>query len=236
MSSLRMIDESAFQTTYWTSAALRVNRIQVVAIKVTEGLGWYSSYYTWQLQQARLAGCAVMHYHLAHPETNSAKAEADYFFSKVKAAPGDLIALDVEPQIFGTIPATAGSSWAGQFSADVHTKFGVLPVIYSAGSTIGDGGLESVRGKNPLWYADPGASPSSPPAPPMPWLISFLQYSTNPRWSSGGTDVDAAYFGSLSQLAELAIPPAKTTVTVTVKDKVTGEVATKTLKYSVSWI
>ena len=234
--TLKMIDESAYQTSYWTAAALRVNQIQVVAVKATEGVGWFSSYYTWQVQQARLAGCAVMHYHLAHPETNSAAQEVAFFASKAKPQPGDLIVLDVEPQIFSLIPASAGSTWAGQFSADIKAKYGVLPVIYSAGSTIGDGGLESVRGKNPLWYAYPGANPSSPPAPPKPWLISFLQYTTNPNWSSGGTDVDVAYFSDKAQLGDLAIPPELVILTAKAVDKVTAKSASKTADFHISWI
>lgn len=234
--SLSMIDESAFQASFWTAAALKVNGIKVVAIKVTEGVGWFSSYYAWQLQQARNAGCVVLHYHLAHPETNSAAAEFTYFLSKVKAAPGDLIVLDVEPQIFTLIPATAGSTWVSQFSGDVKTKWGTLPVIYSAGSTISDGGLESVRGKNPLWFASPGANPDNPPAPPKPWLISFLQYGVNSKWSASGTDIDAAFFSGKTQLGPLAIPPTTVVLTAKAHDTRTGTKASRGADFKVSWI
>lgn len=234
--SLSMIDESAYQASFWTAAALKVNGIKVVAIKVTEGIGWFSSYYAWQLQQARNAGCVVLHYHLAHPETNSAANEMKYFVSKVTPQPGELIVLDVEPQIFTLIPATAASTWVSQFSGLVKSQWGVLPVIYSAGSTISNGGLESVRGKNPLWYAFPGANPASPPAPPKPWLISFLQYSVNSKWSSSGTDVDAAYFSSKSQLAPLAIPPTTVMLTAKATDKRTSAHSSRTKTFQISRI
>jgi GH25 family lysozyme M1 (1,4-beta-N-acetylmuramidase) len=234
---LRMIDESAYQSSYWTAAALRINGVKVVAIKVTEGVGWFSNYYTWQLQQARLAGCAVVHCHLAHPEANSAADEAAYFFSKVKAEPGDLVALEAVAAIYRLIPPVAASSWTAQFSGDVKEHFGVLPVVFSAGSTIGDGALESVRDRNPLWFASPGANPDSPPAPPRPWLVSFLQYTVNHRWAPpNGTDVDVAYFAGFKQLAKLAIPPAVINVKVTVQDKSTTFRSSKHVSFPVSWI
>lgn len=231
---LRMIDQADYQKTYWTAAALRINGIQVVAIKVTEGIGYENPYYGWQLSQARLAGCAVMHYHLAHPESHGAHEEAGYFFSKVKAAPGDLIMLDAEAQIFTSIPATAASAWTAQWCELAHARFGCPAVIYTSGAPIGNGALESVRGKNPLFYAYPGANPDHPPAPPMPWLVSFLQYGVNTRWAPpDGTDMDVAYFDGFRHLAELAIPPRKFELTATASGHA-GRV-TKSATFDVTW-
>lgn len=232
---LRMIDQWAAHKSYWTAAALRINGIQVAALKVTEGVHDENPYYQWQLQQARLAGCAVIHYHVAHPEANGAHEETDWFFSKVRAASGDLIMLDAPPHTFGVVPASAASAWAAQWSAAVEDRYKVKPVVYASGSTIADGALESVRGKNPLCYDYAGASPQHPPAPPMPWLVSFLWHTVNHQWAPPeGTDVGVAYFDSRQQLADLAVPPRTFDLTVVLVHDSGAD--TKNASFKVSWV
>lgn len=204
MIPLKMIDESSYQSHQWTASALKASRIQVVMVKATEGTGYTSPDYGWQVGQARQAGCVVGHYHLIHAETNTAAAEIAYLRNAVskQARPGDLISYDVEPQFIQKISAGAGSAWIGAFSKALHSAFGASPICYTANSTIGGGWLESVRGRDPLWLAWPGANPSSPPAPARPWVVSFLQYGL-----IKGTDADSAFFSSPAGLAKLGIPP-----------------------------
>lgn len=199
---LNMLDEASYQGQQWTAAALRGAAVQVVAVKASEGLTYLNPDHSWQVGQARAAGCTVMHYHLIHPELGDAfDAEAQFFTAAAAAAPGDLLAYDCEPEfIDGHIAAAACSSWVHGLSMSLRAT-GASPVCYATGVLISGGYLESVRDIDPLWYAYPGANPASPPTPPEPWLVSFLQYGQR-----SGTDVDSAYFGDAAQLAKLAIP------------------------------
>src|SRR5215472_1411254 len=200
MLPMKMIDEASYQGNEWTPARLQAAGIQIVAVKATEGIGYLNPFYAAQVTAARVAKCAVMHYHVAHPANPSDK-EFDYFESHALAGPGDLIMVDCEPQIF-TLPPAVQSAWLENFTRFISSKWpGVTPVIYETGILISDGSTESVRDRLPLFLAVPGADPANPPAPPQPWLLSFLQYG-----EAAGTDQDAAYFGSLAQLQKLAIP------------------------------
>lgn len=196
---MQMIDEASYQGLYWTADRLRANGIQVVAVKATEGTTYQNPYHDQQVTAARAAGCAVMHYHLSHP--GNVLAELQNFNGHAKAQPGDLIMYDFEPQFWNAVPPAQCSSAVGQWAAASQGHFRAPTVIYTPGDPIATGRLESVRGRNPLFYAVPGADPNRPPAPPRPWLISFLQYTQRQ-----GTDIDVAYFNDRAQLAKLAIP------------------------------
>ncbi len=203
--SLSMIDESSWQSRAWTTAALKAAGVQVVAVKATEGTTYASPDYLWQVGQARAAGCAVIHYHLAR--YGDAPAEAAWFLDHADLRAGELVALDNEAQYIEIIPAGTASAWVFAWTGIVkgHSKAPAV-IQYTSDDPIRGGWLESVRGQEPLWLAWPGANPASPPSPARAWLLSILQFGTRPGPVT--TDVDCAYFGTLAQLRKLAIPAA----------------------------
>lgn len=198
---LPMIDEASFQGLEWTPARLDAHGIKLVAVKATEGLDYANPFRADQVAAARHAGCTVMHYHVGHPELNAPEPEVSFFLARAAAMPGDLIALDCEPQFFTLPGGQPRAQWVGGWTADAHEATSATPVTYCADDQITDGSMEAVRGKLPLWLAWPGADPARPPAPARPWLVSFLQYGQR-----DGTDLDSAYFGTLADLGKLAIP------------------------------
>ena len=201
--TLRMIDESSWQARTWTAARLKAAGVQVVAVKATEGTDYASGYDGWQTDQARSAGCVVMHYHLAR--YGSSQAEADSFARHLdgEGKLGDLVMLDNEANFIEALNPTAAAAWVSAFIKEIKRLTGAPAVIqYTSRDPITRGYFTGIR--EPLFLADPGASPKAPPIIPG-WPVSFLQYTTR---TDGGTvtDVDCAYFGTVGQLRKLAIP------------------------------
>lgn len=201
--TLAMIDESVYQARAWPAAALRSAGIKVVAVKATEGTTYVNPNHDWQVNEARAAGCVVMHYHLSH--YSSSGGEADYFLTHAHVGPGDLVMNDNEANLIEALQPIEASAWVSAFTKDLRKLTRTQAVVqYTSRDPITRGYLDSVKGKEPLFVAEPGASPASPQ--PVPgWLISFLQYGTRSS-SAGPTDADAAYFGSLAQVRKLGVP------------------------------
>lgn len=87
---IRGIDVSAYQ-----SATYSTDELDFVFTKITEGLSYINPRWAQQRDRAKKAGLVWGAYHYPHM-AHDPHAEADYFLSQVKWAPGDMIALDWE--------------------------------------------------------------------------------------------------------------------------------------------
>jgi hypothetical protein len=186
------IDVSAYQSATYSMAGL-----DFVFTKVTEGLSYVNPRWAQQRDRAKSAGLVWGAYHYPHM-ANDPKAEADYFLSQVKWAPGDIIVLD----------------WEGYDSAN-------RTVPHSRMLAYRDAWLKYVKGKMPgrrvgmycntdywlhvdqtgncgdfLWIAT-GGVPAGQPGIKAKW--TFHQYST-----AGGVDHDVAAFPDRAALAAWA--------------------------------
>jgi GH25 family lysozyme M1 (1,4-beta-N-acetylmuramidase) len=184
--------------------------IQFAAVKATEGTYYQNPYAVTDLGEAQAAGLSVVAYAFAVPggntnsSNNSPVAQADNLLSYLGAASGTVpIMLDVEydpyvktdhtNECYGLSPS-AMVSWISAFSAQVRSKTGQLPIIYTAPSwwSTCTGG-STAFGQDPLWvpyYASSGA-----PSLPAGWgNWSFWQYSSTGTVSGindpGSTDLD----------------------------------------------
>lgn len=201
--TLKMIDQASYQGRAWTAAALKAAGIAVVAVKATEGTSYTNPDYLWQIGQARAAGCVVMHYHLAR--YGDSQAEAAWFHAHADVRPGELVALDNEAGYITAFPPAVSAAWVWAWTKQTKALTGTRAVVqYTSAYPASGGYLASVAGREPLWLAWPGADPARPPAAPLGWLLSFLQYGT--RNQPVPTDADSAYFGTVQQLRTLGVP------------------------------
>lgn len=134
----------------WASVAS--DGIKFAWCKATEGTWFDDDYLGRNLQGARAHGIAVGAYHYARPDRSSSEAEADWFLSRYRPQPGDLLpVLDLETH--GLSPA-AMTAWANRFMARVKDKTGVECILYTYPYFLRDSmnpaGLRGVK----LWYAD----------------------------------------------------------------------------------
>lgn len=79
----------------YQSASPSTQGLDFVFLKVTEGLGYENPLWVQQYNDARAAGLVVGFYHYPHMHNND-RVEANFFFSKVKPKPGEMVVLDWE--------------------------------------------------------------------------------------------------------------------------------------------
>ncbi len=152
--------------------------------KSTEGTTYTDPSYATNNTNAHAAGVAIGPYHFAHPETNSASAEATFFLSvagsNIKACylPP---ALDLEdppsgPSLISSMTSAALTSWVQTWMTAVYNQTGITPVLYTNGSIASY--LNSSLNVYPLWIADPDGSPTAAPVNIGVWTHwTFKQYS-----------------------------------------------------------
>ncbi|MFF5404634.1 GH25 family lysozyme [Streptomyces misionensis] len=194
--TIKGIDVSAYQ-----SATYDTTGLDFVFTKITEGLSYINPRWTQQRDRAKKAGLVWGAYHYPHM-ANNPHAEADYFLSQVKWAPGDIIVLD----------------WEGYDTANRSVPHARM-VAYR------DAWLKYVKGKMPqhkvgmycntdywrnvdttstcgdfLWIATAGL-PAGQPGINHAW--TFHQYST-----ANNIDHDVANFPNRAALAAWANPAA----------------------------
>ncbi|TGZ14758.1 hypothetical protein DV517_62410 [Streptomyces sp. S816] len=186
------IDVSGFQSTTYSTADL-----DFAFTKVTEGLSYVNPNWAGQRDRAKAAGLVWGAYHYPHM-ANDPKAEADYFLSQVKWAPGDIIALDWE----GYDKANEGVSNARKLAyRDAWLAYvkGKMPQHRVGMYCNTDYWLHVDTSSNCgdfLWIATAGA-PAGQPGVKAKW--TFHQYST-----AGGIDHDVANFPNRAALAAWA--------------------------------
>ena len=104
---------------------------QFVIVKATGGTGYTNPYFTSQLQAALANGKLGGAYHYAR-ETGykgTAKAEAAYFYDRVKDYIGEIVlALDWEAEL------SLGPAWALEWLDEVYRLTGVRPLLYTSQS------------------------------------------------------------------------------------------------------
>ncbi len=178
------VDVSHYQGTITWSQVKNPGGKTFAWAKATEGVGYTDPNYVTNATTGTSAGVIMGAYHFAHPETNTAAAEAAYFLSV--AGPyigaGNLPpALDLEDPPGGTALTTyftsaALTTWVQQWMTAVQNATGIKPVIYVDGSVAAF--LSSSLNTYPLWIADPDNSQTAPPATTGSWTTwTFKQYS-----------------------------------------------------------
>lgn len=148
--------------------------------KATEGTNFYDGQFARNWRQMKAHDIVRGAYHFGHPR-NGAKAEADYFLSKVRAQglhEGDLLSLDLE--VSDGHSAASVARYARAWCDRVHDQTGVKPVVYTFLS-FARGGYCAGLGGYPLWIAAPSYKAGHPPVPVGPWKEwAFHQYADSP--------------------------------------------------------
>jgi GH25 family lysozyme M1 (1,4-beta-N-acetylmuramidase) len=152
--------------------------------KATEGLSTNDATFVTNMVGGTNAGVVMGGYHFAHPETNSATAEASFFLSKASAYIKACYlppVLDLEdpaggPSLTSTVSSPVLTQWVIDWMTAVKNQTGITPILYTNGSIASY--LGSSANVYKLWIADPDGSSSAPPANIGVWTTwAFKQYS-----------------------------------------------------------
>jgi GH25 family lysozyme M1 (1,4-beta-N-acetylmuramidase) len=182
--------------------------IKFAAIKVTEGNYYVNPWARTDLAAAQRAGLAIMAYDFAIPNLtgpdSSAAAQADFAIYHASYAYGRApLMLDIEydpyystdgtNQCYGLSPS-AMVAWVQAFTAEVQSKTGQSPVIYTPKSwwDICTGG-STIFGQHMLWIPLPGSTPPGSADLPAGWSTwGIWQFTSVGSVSgiSGNVDVD----------------------------------------------
>ena len=109
----------------------RLTTTQFVIVKATGGTGYTNPYFTAQLGAALAAGKCGGAYHYGREISykGTAKAEAAYFYSRVKDYIGKIVlALDWEEEL------SLGPSWALEWLNEIYRLTGVKALLYTSQS------------------------------------------------------------------------------------------------------
>src|SRR6185312_6251392 len=171
--------------------------------KATEGVTITDSYGSSNLTNGSAAGVVMGAYHFAHPETNTAKAEADYFWNAIKSYYTNSSitckippALDLEdppsgPALTTYFTSAALTAWVQEWFDTIQKLSGVAPIIYTDGSIASY--LNSSVKTYGLWMADPDNDSITPPASLggwSTWKIKQYSWTSNVPGITGQTDAD----------------------------------------------
>lgn len=171
--------------------------------KATEGIGLTDSYFTSNEVNGTAAGMIMGAYHFAHPENNTATAEANYFLSVagpyIKACHLPPV-LDLEdpstgPGLSTFFTSAQLTSWVQLWMSTVQSATGIAPIIYIGPSNASY--VNSSLNTYGIWIDDYNSSPLTPPPNIGVWKNwDFKQYS----WTgtipgiSGTSNVDMDVF------------------------------------------
>ena len=192
-----VIDLSHFNTVT-SFADIKSAGIVGIIHKATQATNWSDNTYAARKQQALAAGLWWGAYHFG---TNAdGAAQAQYFLSKVKPGPTDLLALDFEenPQSQMTI------AQAEQFVTEVFNQTGRYPGFYSdalAGKMLGNNKSEILAN---CWFWRAQYGTSEPIVPPTWSTWTMWQYTSSGPVSGIGAPCDRDTFnGTMDQLSQL---------------------------------
>jgi len=152
--------------------------------KATEGVTITDSEFLNYETNGAAAGVTMGTYHFAHPEDNSAEAEAKYFLSVAKPyimACNIPPALDLEdppsgPALTSAFTSAQLTAWVQAWFNAVDSATGIKPIIYTDGSIAGY--LNKSLNTYGLWMADPDNDSLTAPASLGVWTTWKLkQYS-----------------------------------------------------------
>ena len=181
---------------------------QFTGIKATEAIYYTNPYYASDLAAAKTAGLSVIAYSFANPwpgepGNGTAAAQADYLVSNATvASSGPPLMLDIEYNPYASsesggnecysLPPSAMVTWISQFIAEVQSRTGRLPILYTTADWWKTcTGASTAFGPDPMWVADYTTATS--PVLPAGWSNWALwQYSSvgTPPGISGNTDLD----------------------------------------------
>ncbi|HXC06213.1 MAG TPA: GH25 family lysozyme [Bacteroidia bacterium] len=181
--------------------------------KATEGVGLTDSYFVGNQVNGKAAGMVMGAYHFAHPENNTAVAEANYFLGVA----GPYIkscylppVLDLEdppsgPSLSTYFTSAQLTAWVQTWMTTVQNATGIAPIIYIGPSNASY--VNSSLNTWGLWIDDYSSSPTAPPPNIGVWTTwDFKQYSwvgTVPGISgTANCDMDV-YHGTMNQFNTL---------------------------------
>ncbi|MGE3641906.1 MAG: GH25 family lysozyme [Pirellulales bacterium] len=212
------VDVSNYQGSInWTS--VKNAGIQFAFCKATEGVDYVDPRFSSYMSGALAAGIPIGPYHFARlnsGETNPNDAidEANDFVDAIsRFYQGSSLVmrpvLDLEQIPDNSVaPLTVRqyvSEWARDFCAQVESRLGITPIIYT-GSSFASSYVESDLTKYPLWLANWNYTP--PSVPPRtaysPWRsFAFWQYTDSGSVNGIPATVDRDVFnGTMAQLTQ----------------------------------
>ena len=143
------VDISSWQA----PGSVNLSSYDFAIIKASEGVSITDKHHKAHYKSAKAKGLLTGFYHYAHPEGNTARAEASHFEDVVKPYIGSsILALDYE----GTA-LSYGAIWAKNWLDEVFALTGVRPLIYLQGSAVPEYSQVWQAGYK-LWLAAWGAS------------------------------------------------------------------------------
>lgn len=150
-----------------------------VYIKLSEGVNYLNPEHQAEHAAAIAAGLKVGEYHFAHPETNAAETEAEYFCRLLpQLNPRHSLRPCLDLEAGKASPRVGG--WAKTFVAYVKKHTGHTVVVYSNAPYLEGCSLQHPLG--PLWLAAYGRDDGTeyPYSIPKPWRrIAAHQYCSN---------------------------------------------------------
>jgi GH25 family lysozyme M1 (1,4-beta-N-acetylmuramidase) len=206
------IDVSSYEGTInWVS--VKGGGYTFAFAKASEGVGLTDSYFVTNQVNGTKAGVVMGAYHFAHPENNTAVAEANYFLSVarpyIKSCNLPPV-LDLEDPSSGPSLSTYFTSaqltaWVQTWMTTVKDSTGIAPIIYIGPSNASY--VNSSLNTWGLWIDDYNSNPANPPANKGVWTTwDFKQYD----WTgtipgiSGTNNVDQDVFnGTMNQFNTL---------------------------------
>jgi GH25 family lysozyme M1 (1,4-beta-N-acetylmuramidase) len=168
--------------------------------KATEGVGYTDSEYLNYAVNGVAAGIKMGAYHFAHPESNTAVAEANYFLSVAQPYITTCQlppALDIEnpstgPSLQSSMTSAQLTTWIQDWINTVQAATGITPVIYIGASNAAY--VNSSLNIYKLWIDDVTGSSTSSPTNIGVWTTwTFNQYNWTasvPGVPGSTTDLD----------------------------------------------
>ena len=210
--SLDGIDVSYHQGSIdWQRVAAAGKRFAFV--RATAGTLTADTAYGANRSGARAAGVTVGSYHYANPDAaaNDAANEASWFLRNATVGSGDLRpVLDFE--VSNGLTASALTSWAQTWLAQVTAATGVRPIIYTTPSfwsgAVADTDWFARNGYTVLWIAH-WTTASQPSVPAADWAgngWTFWQYSSSGAVAGISGAVDLDRFNGTSLPSSLLVP------------------------------
>lgn len=105
--------------------ALSKLKCDFVIVKATEGVNILDSYFAQFMRESESLGKCLGFYHFAHPEKNTAKAEAKYFYNNTTKYFGKGI-----PVLDWESSGKSNVTWAKEWLDEIYMLTGVKPMIY----------------------------------------------------------------------------------------------------------
>ena len=182
---------------------------QFAAVKATEATYYTNPYYASDLPAAKAAGLSVMAYSFANPWSGdpgngTAVQQADYLVSQATVAgsvPPLMLDIEYNPylsqepngNVCYSLTPSAMVTWISHFIAEVHSRTGQLPILYTTANWWSTCTSNSTAfGDDPMWVAQYTTAAS--PLLPVGWgnwaLWQYTSVGAVPG-ITGNTDLDA---------------------------------------------